>query len=51
MGSDPVTMVANSVTATTNPSIWELKIQILPYDVTEMRWRSVMLVIHLLSCL
>jgi len=31
MGSDLVTVVANSVTATTNPSSWEFMIQILPY--------------------
>jgi len=29
----------------TNPSIWEFMIQILPYDMTEMRWHSVVLVI------
>ena len=38
MGPDPVTAVANSVTTTTNPSIWEFMIQILPYDLAEMRW-------------
>ena len=31
----------------TSPSIWEFMIQILPYDLTEMRWCSIMLVIHL----
>jgi hypothetical protein len=36
-------------TATTNPSIWEFIIQILPYNLTEMRRRSVMLLIHLSS--
>jgi hypothetical protein len=34
MGSDPVIVVANSVTATTNPSIWKFMIQTLPYDLT-----------------
>jgi hypothetical protein len=51
MGSNPVTVVANLCTATTNPSILEFIIQILPYDLTEMRLRSVMLVVHLSSCL
>jgi hypothetical protein len=32
------------LTTTTNPSIWEFMIQVLPYDLTEMRRRSVMLV-------
>jgi hypothetical protein len=51
MGSDPMTVVDNLFTATTNPSIWEFMIQILPYDLTEMRRRSVLLVVHLASCL
>jgi len=51
MGSDPVTLVANSVTATTNPSVWESMIQILPDDLTEMTRHSVMLLAHLASCL
>jgi hypothetical protein len=50
MGSDAVTVVANSVTATTNPSVWEVMIQIMPDDLTKMRLRSIMLVVHL-SCL
>ena len=37
-------------TATTNPSVWESMIRILPDDLTEMRRRSVMLVAHL-TCL
>jgi len=40
MGSDPATLVANTVTATTNLSVWESMIQILPGDLTEMRRRS-----------
>ena len=37
MGSDPVTVVANSKTATANPSVWELLIRMLPDDSTEIR--------------
>jgi len=51
MGLDPVTMAANSVTATTNQPIWEFMMQIVPDDLTEMRRRPVMLVINLSSCL
>jgi len=51
MGSDPVNVVVNLCTTTTNPSIWEFMIQILPYELTEIRRRYVMLVIHLTSCL
>jgi hypothetical protein len=51
MGSDSVNVVANFVTAMTNPSVWEFMIQILPDDLTEMRRRTVMLVLYLSSCL
>jgi len=50
MGSDPVTLVAKSMTATTNPSVWKSMIQVLPDDLTEMRRHSVTLVEHL-TCL
>jgi len=48
MGSDPVTMVANSVYCHDQ---WEFMIQILPDNLTEMKRLSVMLVAHLSSCL
>jgi len=51
MDSDPVTVVANSVHRHDQSIDLGIMIQTLPYDLTEMRRRSVMLVIHLLSCL
>jgi len=50
MGSDLVSVVANC-TATTNPTVWEFMIQILPDDLIEMSWCSIKLVVHLSSCL
>ena len=50
MDSDPVTLVAKSGTSTTNPSVWDTMIQILPDDLTEMRRHSITLVAHL-TCL
>ena len=47
MGSDPVTLVAKSVT---HLSVWDSMIQILPDDLTEMRRHSITLVAHL-TCL
>ena len=51
MDSDPVTVVANSVHRHDQSIDLGIMIQTLPYDLTEMRRRSVMLVIHLSSCL
>ena len=49
MGSDPVT--GDQFCAPPRPIHQFGNIQMLLYDLTEMRWHSVMLVIHLLSCL
>jgi hypothetical protein len=51
MGSDPVTVVANSVHRHDQSIGLEILIQIQPDDLTAVRRRSVMLVIHLSSCL
>ena len=51
MGSDPVTVVANSVHRHDQSIGLGILIQILPDDLTAARLRSIMLVVHLLSCL